>query len=130
MKESKMADTKDRFLQAEEQASRLARRLQELKDKIDAHAEAASSLKDARSSLSMLIGEMNEVSKNLPGVISALSEIDTSAILQAIENSKTDFTNLTKDESRRVSRLLQITIAVGTISIFGLIALIVLVLNR
>jgi broad specificity phosphatase PhoE len=125
-----MADIKDRFLQAEEQASHLARQLQELKDKIDAHTEAASSLDNARDSLSKLVGELNGVSKELPEVISALSEIDTPAILQAIERSNADLTNLVNDEYRKISRFLQVAIVVSSISIVGLVALIVLVLTR
>lgn len=125
-----MTDHKERFLEAEEQASRLAAQMQELKSKIDAHEEATSSLNEARNAIASLTGELAEISQELPAVISTLSEIGTPAILQSVETSRTNLSNSIKAGFERISRLLWITIVLSVTILFGLLVLIVLVLTR
>ncbi|MBM3145160.1 MAG: hypothetical protein FJ010_09350 [Chloroflexi bacterium] len=125
-----MTDHKERFLEAEEQATSLASQMRELKSKIDAHTEATSSLTETRKSVTALLGEVAEMTQGMPSVISKLSEIGTPTILDSIETSRAETSNNIVRVFEKASRLLWIAIALNAVSLIGLVFLIILVLLR
>jgi|GEM_PF-2456031 len=125
-----MANYNEKFLEAEEQANRLATQLQELKLRINAHDEAASSLNDAKSAIASLTGELSAISQKWTEMISALSKIDTSAILQAIEKSSVELNSFLRTRYERISRFMWIAFVLGSIEVLAIFVLMIIVLIR
>jgi len=121
-----MTEQKERFLQAEELANRLATQLQELKHKIDTHEESISSLNEARITITSLASEIAEMTQGIPLVISKLSEIGTPTIIESVDASRREIEKLLGTDIARTKHFLRIAITLGAANLFGFLVLLVL----
>lgn len=85
-----MDDYRQRFLEAEGQASKLAERLEHLKDEIESYAEASGSLRATREDLQGLAKELEGDAVAMRDVISAIEAIGTEKILDSVSDVQKD----------------------------------------
>ena len=104
-----MEDYREKFLQAEKQATNLVEQLQKLKDEVINYRDASSSFSEVHASLSGLIERQNSIAEELHGVIDTLGKIDTSKILDDINELKQGveegLVNLEKSTDEKFSAL-------------------------
>ena len=79
-----MEDYKEKFLEAEEQASKLVSQLDELKKETKNYKEASESLTETKNKLIDLIEKQQEIAGKLNDVIEASARIGTAEILEKI----------------------------------------------
>ena len=79
-----MEDYKEKFLEAEEQASKLVSQLDELKKETKNYKEASESLTETKNKLIDLIEKQQEVAGKLNDVVEASARIGTAEILEKI----------------------------------------------
>jgi hypothetical protein len=125
-----MTEHTERFLQAEEQADRLVAQLQELKVKIEAHGEAATSLGEARDGIQSLVGDLAVSAEGMRDVIEKLSQIGTPAIIEGLATTRTELTSQLNAQYERIRRLLLVVMVLGAVSFLGLLGLILLYFIR
>ena len=121
-----MNDPKQRFLQAEEQATRIVEQLQQLKLKMDAHEEASVSLAGARESIATLTSELADIARGMQSATRKLAEVGTPGILQSIDTAAEELGSkmLAGNETLRRLHLLSVVLGVAT-----LVAVLILILR-
>lgn len=85
-----MDDYRQRFLDAEGQATKLVEQLKRLKDEIEGYAEASGSLVATREDLHRLTTELEGDAVAMRGVISAIEAVGTQSILDSLSDVQAD----------------------------------------
>ena len=123
-----MEDYKEKFLEAEEQASKLVSQLDELNKETRNYKEASESLTETKNKLIDLIEKQQEVAGKLNDVVEASSRIGTLEILEKISltNEQVEEAIMRFDNSEsNVKRIQYLVIVIIVLLIIAFIVLFV-----
>jgi len=119
-----MSEYRDKFIEAEEQASKLVSHLIELKNEAVNYKNAKSTIEKTQERISVLVEKFSSVIEGENNLVKTLREIGTDQIIEKIEKTKSSLEEKINAQNALITKLITfIYVIIGLNIILGLLIL-------